>query len=128
MPACLRRFVACLLIVSTTMVSFFSVSAHAGLIGTDAAVAAKQRAEIGSLLQRSDVQSALAGYGVAADQVSARVAAMSDEEVATLAREIEALPAGGDALIGAIVFVFVLLLVTDILGLTKIFPFTRPVR
>jgi hypothetical protein len=30
--------------------------------------------------------------------------------------------------VGAIVFIFVVLLVTDILGLTKVFPFTRSVR
>ena len=30
--------------------------------------------------------------------------------------------------LGVIVFIFVLLLITDILGLTKIFPFTRSVR
>ena len=34
---------------------------------------------------------------------------------------------GGD-LIGAVVLVFLILLLTDILGFTKIFPFTRPVR
>jgi len=27
-----------------------------------------------------------------------------------------------------ILFIFVLLLITDILGLTKVFPFTRPIR
>ena len=30
--------------------------------------------------------------------------------------------------IGVIVFIFVLLLITDILGFTKIFPFTRSIR
>ncbi|WP_367187996.1 PA2779 family protein, partial [Sulfuricurvum sp. RIFOXYD12_FULL_44_77] len=38
--------------------------------------------------------------------------------------------AGGDggSIIGAIVFIFIVLLITDILGLTKVFNFTRSVR
>ncbi|HEX2531678.1 MAG TPA: PA2779 family protein [Burkholderiaceae bacterium] len=41
---------------------------------------------------------------------------------------MDSLPAGGDSVIGVIVFIFVLLLITDILGLTKVFPFTRAQR
>jgi hypothetical protein len=44
-----------------------------------------------------------------------------------VAAQIDAAPAGGDVL-GVIIFIFVLLLVTDILGFTKIFPFTRSIR
>ena len=43
-----------------------------------------------------------------------------------LADQIDSAPAGG--IIGAILLVFFVLLVTDILGLTKVFPFTRSVR
>jgi len=63
--------------------------------------------------------------------VKARVAAMTDQEVTQLAGQIERLPAGGDGVGGVlflVVFVFLVLLITDILGFTKIFPFTRPVR
>ncbi|HET7669436.1 MAG TPA: PA2779 family protein, partial [Burkholderiales bacterium] len=49
-------------------------------------------------------------------------------EVAQLAAQIDSLPAGGDSILGLLVLVFVILLITDILGLTKIFPFTRPIR
>jgi len=43
-----------------------------------------------------------------------------------MASQIENAPAGG--IIGAIVLVFLVLLLTDILGFTKIFPFTRSIR
>ena len=60
------------------------------------------------------------------------VAPLSDEEAAQLARQIDNLPAGADAgigpIVGAIVLVFLVLLITDLLGLTKVFPFTRPIR
>jgi hypothetical protein len=47
--------------------------------------------------------------------------------VANLAGRVDSMPAGGD-IVGVLLFVFVLQLVTDILGLTKVFPFTRSVR
>jgi hypothetical protein len=63
--------------------------------------------------------------------VKARVAALSDEEVAQLAAKIDSLPVGADAgasIIGALVLIFIVLLITDILGVTKVFPFTRPIK
>jgi len=73
------------------------------------------------------VHARLAQYGVKASDVQARIAAMSDDEVAQLAGKMDAAPAGGDIL-GAIVLVFLVLLLTDILGFTKIFPFTKPIK
>ena len=64
-------------------------------------------------------------------EVKARVAALSDAEAAQLAGKIDSLPAGGDGVGGVlwlIVVVFLVLLITDILGFTKVFPFTRSVR
>jgi hypothetical protein len=99
------------------------------MVGTDWALsteAGDHRTRISSLLDRAEVQAQLATYGVSAADVHARVAAMTEEEVARLAANIDNEPAGG--IIGAIVLVFLVLLVTDILGYTKIFPFTRPIR
>ena len=66
--------------------------------------------------------------GVSPTQAQARVASLSDAEVSRLAGEIETSPAAGNGVVGAVVFVFLVLLVTDLLGLTKVFPFTRSVR
>ena len=98
------------------------------MLATDAALAAAQRDQVSRALERADVQGRLAALGVDAEAVKARVAALTDEEAARLAAKIDSLPAGGDGLIGAIVLIFIVLLITDILGLTKIFPFTRPIR
>jgi hypothetical protein len=78
-------------------------------------------------LSRADVAAALQARGVSVQAARDRVAALTDEEAARVAAEMDAAPAGGDA-IGTIVFIFVLLLITDILGFTKIFPFTRSIR
>ncbi|MDD5118647.1 MAG: PA2779 family protein, partial [Sulfuricurvum sp.] len=68
--------------------------------------------------------------GVDPKMVEQRIALMSDEEVSKISSQIDTLPAGGDfgGIIGAVVFVFVVLLITDILGFTKVFGFTRSVR
>ena len=65
--------------------------------------------------------------GVSPQAAAARVKAMSDAEVAQLAGRIDQAPAGGDVL-GMLFTIFIILLVTDIMGLTKVFPFTRSVR
>jgi hypothetical protein len=61
----------------------------------------------------------------------ARVSALTDSEVRQLAAQLdrmEAMPAGGDAfgaIVAATVIVFIVLLITDILGYTHIFPFVN---
>lgn len=111
-------------------------AAQAGMIGTteftqstlaQAADAATRRADINALFDRADVAQELAQRGVDIGEARARVAALSDAELADLAGQIDAAPAGGDVL-GVVVGIFVILLITDILGFTKIFPFTRSIR
>ena len=114
-----RRFVAMLLIVSLTL------PVQAGMIGTGDLV---QRERIHEFLDRADVQAQLLARGVSPEAARARVAAMTDAEAAELAARIDELPAGGIGIIGAILIVFLVLLLTDILGYTKIFPFTRSAR
>lgn len=129
MKSRLLKTTAALLVVSMGLTS---LPVHAGALSTQEAVelAAPQgaeRAALEALLARADVQAELARYGVDPTVAAERVAALSDAEVAALHRKVGDTPAGG-SVVGAIVFVFVLLLVTDILGLTKVFPFTRSIR
>jgi hypothetical protein len=81
---------------------------------------------ISDWLSRQDIANRLSQYGVSPAEALQRVEALSDADAQRLASEIEKAPAGG--FIGAIVFVFLVLLLTDILGLTKVFSFTRSVR
>jgi hypothetical protein len=80
---------------------------------------------------REDVAKILEQMDVDPKMIEERVASMTDEEAAKIAHKIDTMPAGSSAvgsLIGAVVFVFVLLVITDILGLTKVFDFTRSLR
>jgi len=113
-------------------------SAQAGVIGAEqlsSATAATAPAPQGSArdalmrhFERADVQAALQARGVDTAQAHARVAALTDAEAQLLLDQIDSAPAGASDILGVLLFVFVLLLVTDILGLTKVFPFTRSTR
>ena len=123
MIALFRRLIACLLMVT--------VPAQAGLVSTESVAVAGSRERVVAFLERADVQLQIESMGVSPQDVKARVAALSDAEVTSLAGKIDSMPAGGDAL-GAVLWlalvVFLVLLITDLLGLTKVFPFTRPAR
>lgn len=126
----MKRFLICLLASSFTFVGF-TQTVQAAIIGTEqlhaANAAQEQRARIAQALERPEVIAQLERLGVDTADARARVAALTDDEAVAMAAQIDSLPAGGDV-VGALVLIFVVLLVTDILGLTKVFPFTRSAR
>ena len=125
-----RRMIASLLVVCMTGLGQI---AQAAPISTDAALAAaqnaSQRERVIRFLDRADVQQQLQLRGVNAADAKARVAALSEAELNQLASQIDSLPAGGDVgILGFVLVVFLVLLLTDILGFTHIFPFTKPIK
>lgn len=121
-----NRCMARLLIVCTVALGM-PLPASADIVTTDQIYASTERDRVRSFLDRADVQAQMQHLGVDPDQARARVDALTDEEAAQLAGHIDQLPAGG-SVIGVLFAVFIILLITDILGLTKVFPFTRSVR
>jgi hypothetical protein len=126
----LKRLIASLLIVSMTFAGL-PLTAHAALVSTDEVIAAdvlvSQRERVSTFLARDDVSQALSARGVSPQAAADRVKAMSDAEVAQLVGRIDQTPVGGDV-VEVLFVVFIILLVTDIMGLTKVFPFTRSTR
>ncbi len=118
--------IACLVLASLPVAA--APQAGSDLISTQEALSAERqlsdRERIHEVLARDDVQQQLLTQGVDPVEVEARVAALSDHEAADMADQLEQLPAGA-SVVGALFAVFVILLVTDILGLTNVFPFTR---
>lgn len=106
-------------------------SAFAGMVETNQAVsheaAGQDRAKINAFLEREDVAAQLQKQGVTASEAQARVNAITDDEAHKLAGKLDQLPAGGDIL-GVLFTVFIVLLITDILGFTKVFPFTKSIN
>ena len=86
------------------------------------------RDHLKTLISRNDIKKSLISRGIDPDEAMARVDSLSDSEVISVADKINQLPAGGDALgalIGAALIVFLVLLITDLLGYTDIFPFVK---
>jgi hypothetical protein len=113
-------------LIATLVMICFTGTSQAAMIGTPT-----DRSQLLGVLERVEVQNQLQAHGVSVEQAKARIAALTDAEAAQLAAQIDSLPAGGDALgalITAALIVFLVLLLTDILGFTKIFPFTKPVK
>jgi hypothetical protein len=128
-----RRVLSSLLISSL----IFSSTAHAAptaLISTEQAAAAtsvsrsEAHARLQAALDREDLAAMLKARGVSADELRARVDALTDAEAQQMVDQIDKAPAGASDVVGVLFTVFIILLVTDILGLTKVFPFTRSVR
>ena len=131
-----NRTVARALVVCLCALGLPVPAVQAELVATDRVEATRQdgfsgRELLGSLLDRADVRAALERQGVSTDDAKARVNALSDNEVERLAARFDSLPAAGNGFESALwlgFLVFVILLVTDILGFTKVFSFTRPAK
>ncbi|MFB4203533.1 hypothetical protein KBTX_04175 [wastewater metagenome] len=109
--------------------TLFIPAAQASMVGTQT-LAAQQSADaarerVQALLQREDVRDQLVSYGVDPAEAQQRVAALSDAEARQMAQRMDEMPAGGTSILGAAVFIFVVLLITDILGFTDVFPFVN---
>jgi len=125
----LGRAVALTMSVVLLITSLPAGLAQAAMITTDQVIGVQdERGKVKAFLQRVDVRSEMVALGVDPAEAEARVASLSDREVARIAGQIDSMPAGKGvfvALIGAAVLVFLVLLVTDLLGLTHIFPFVN---
>ena len=97
MKSTFSRYICRMLIVC---MAAFPFSTYAGMIGTDQVVAAAQsqgaRDKVRDLISRSEVRGQLQSFGIGPTAAQARVNAMTDTEVASLAGQIDKLPAGGN--------------------------------
>lgn len=123
----MARSVCGVLMMSVMMLSI-QAPAVAGMVGTGEVIAQQQqtldRGQLLGAMAQEDVRAQLVALGVDPEQAAARVAALSDEEVQLLAAQMDEMPAGGSVL-GVAVFIFLVLLATDILGFTDVFPFVK---
>lgn len=88
---------------------------------------ANDKAALLQTIRSVDVQQQLLGMGVTTAEIESRVNQMTQEEIAQLNQQINELPAGGDGL-GIIVLIFIVFVITDVIGATDIFPFIHPVN
>lgn len=120
------------LLLAASLLGAPIASAQAAMVGTSQALAAEEgsldRARLTSLLEREDLQRQLATMGVDVQQAKDRVASLTEAEVAQLNQRIGALPAGGNSVLGFFVLLLLILAITDVLGVTDVYPFVHPAK
>ena len=118
-------------ILSVTLMSMSFTGAQAAMITNDQVINRVQhsyaQAELLQTINRSDVKQQLLNMGVKPEYIESRINLMTHEEIAQLNQQIEELPAGGDVL-GVILIIFIVFVITDVIGATDIFPFIKPVN
>lgn len=124
--AMMRRWVLAL----AAVFGFMSVAvpvAQAGMISVERHAAAAGDAvaqdKVQAFLARADVEAQLIDLGVDPQMARERAANLSGAELARAA-DLADQPAGA-GVVGALVFIFVLLLILDILGVTDVFTFVK---
>ncbi len=105
--------------------------AQAEMVTTDQVIqnynSTEDRTQVMDFMLREDVQEQMTLLGVDPEEAARRVAGLSDEEIQQIAGRLDELPAGEGvgAIVGVILIIFLVLLVTDLLGLTDIYPFVK---
>jgi hypothetical protein len=114
-PRKFKRIVA--IVVSVAILDAPLYAYGDGMIATSTVVANIQRTEttakVQNFLQRSEVRQQLEQSGVSPDEVSQRLASLSDTELQQLATQIDQNRAGGDVVViglGTILLVVIILL------------------
>jgi hypothetical protein len=109
--------------------------AQAAMVGTDQAIeqaaAADDRTRVMDFMAREEVRQQMIELGIDPDEAAGRAASLTDVEIQQIAGKLDQLPAGESAIgaiVGAILIIFLVLLITDLLGLTSVFPFVRSQR
>jgi len=128
----MRKSVAILVIIALSTFSIISTPAHAAMVSTAEILKQSQnndsRDRLHMFFNRSEVQKHLVAWGINPEEAKARVDSLSDQEIEKIAVRINQLPAGGGDLgtiVGAALLIFIVLLITDILGFTDVFPFVK---
>ncbi len=127
-----KRVVAAAMAVLMAMASMPIGIANAEMVTTDTVIqqynSTEDRTLVMDFMLREDVQQQLTLLGVDPEEAARRVASLSDEEIQGIAGRLEEMPAGEGTvgiIVGAVVIIFLILLVTDLLGLTDVFPFVK---
>lgn len=126
---CFKRFIARVLIFSMLLVTVQVPLARAAMLPTLPVQSSDTLTgpTLEERLASEDARAWMQSMGVDPAQVDARLAALTPAERADLDARLDTLPAGGDSIIGIIIFILVLLIILDLLGATDIFPVIKPI-
>lgn len=128
-----RKITAAILVITMTSNLAPIGLAQAKMVSTEQVIGQSEltgeRARIQDFLLRQDVQEQMILLGINPQEAERRIASLSDDEIRQISGRLDELPAGEGSvvgpIVGAVVLIFLILLITDLLGLTDIFPFVK---
>lgn len=125
----LRRPIAVLLSLLLALAPM--IPAQAAMIGNEQVINQHQQGQtrdsLQQLLQQQSARQQLQALGVSPDLVKSRIDSLTDSELARINRHVDTLDAGG-SILGILLVIFIVFVITDVIGATDIFPFIHPVN
>ena len=123
----LALLLSSLMVWSTLLVS----GANAAVVSTSDMLVEHQQFEnkqaVKDFVNRDDVKQQMLDLGVSPADVDSRINGMTSAELAELNASLQDAPAGA-GLVGVVLTIFIVFVITDVIGATDIFPFIRPVN
>ena len=126
------KYVSFFVTLSMVLMSMPVQTVYAAMVRTETVLnivqAQNLRDNLRSFIERQDVQKVISAQGINLQEAKARVDCLSDTEIMQIVDQMDQLPAGGDGLgtlVGAALIIFLVLLITDIMGYTDVFPFVK---
>ena len=126
------KYVCCFVTMTMVLMSLPVQTVQAAMVRTETVLtlstAKNVRENLNQFLKREDVKAIMMAQGISSIEAKARVDSLSDAEIMKIADKMDQLPAGGSTfgvIIGAAVIIFIVLLITDILGFTDVFTFVK---
>lgn len=123
-----RKLAAIFMSVLLSWMGLAATTASAAMVDTSVTISehslAEDKAALKSALDRDDVRERLLDLGISIDDVDTRIDALTADELASLKANMDDMPAGAGA-VGLLAFLVLVFFITDILGITDIFPFVN---
>lgn len=119
-----------LMLGTLTALLFVAGNVHAEAISSDSVMQAQtasfNKQQLLEMVNREDVRNKLVSLGVDRNDAIDRINAMTPNELAQLNDHINEAPAGG--VVGAVLTVLAIIAILDLIGVTDVYPFIRPVN
>ncbi|MEH6463141.1 MAG: PA2779 family protein [Shewanella psychromarinicola] len=121
------------LAVAAVMLTYLTCisTAYAGVVSSEQVIVQQQniynKQQVLEMFNSAEVQDKLVALGVSLEDAEMRIASMTDQEINQLNTQMNDMPAAA-GVVGVVVTVLVVLVVLDLVGVTDVFSFIRPIN
>lgn len=120
------------LILSILLIIMPMAPLQAAIIGNETLInqapSALTRDNMQELLGQESARQQMQAWGISPELITARINRLTDAELARINQETNTLKAGGTNVLGVLLIIFIVFVITDVIGATNIFPFIHPVK